>query len=111
MPPAGKSDAGATLNSPLPQRIQGDPVRIQQILNNLLSNAVKFTQSGSVNLICDIATDDALPLKITVEDSGIGIRRNIRKEFLMRLHSRMCPPRANSAALVWDSASASGLRS
>lgn len=60
-------------NSPLPQRIQGDPVRIQQILNNLLSNAIKFTQSGSVNLICDIATDDALPLKITVEDSGIGI--------------------------------------
>jgi signal transduction histidine kinase len=29
-------------NSPLPQRIQGDPVRIQQILNNLLSNALNL---------------------------------------------------------------------
>ena len=60
-------------NGPLPSYIQGDPVRIQQIVNNLISNAIKFTQSGSVNLICDIADGDDLPLKITVEDSGIGI--------------------------------------
>ena len=34
----------------MPKNIEGDPGRLQQILNNLLSNAVKFTDSGSITL-------------------------------------------------------------
>src|SRR6185436_14147296 len=36
--------------SDIPEIINGDPVRLTQILNNLLHNAIKFTSEGEVNL-------------------------------------------------------------
>jgi len=50
--------------------IQGDNVRLSQILNNLVSNAVKFTDEGHVRL--KAFRDDGY-ICIEVEDSGIGI--------------------------------------
>ncbi|WP_296762813.1 hybrid sensor histidine kinase/response regulator [Sediminimonas sp.] len=49
----------------------GDSHRVQQVLHNLLSNAIKFTEKGSVNLMVLARKDQ--PLKITVEDTGIGM--------------------------------------
>ena len=49
--------------------------RISQILKNLLANAFKFTKSGRITLrIC--VKDDVLPVKMIVQDTGIGIARN-----------------------------------
>lgn len=60
---------------PTQARLQGDPVRIQQVLNNLISNAIKFTESGSVRLhvIEQGASQDLITLRFEVIDSGIGI--------------------------------------
>lgn len=59
----------------LPQQIDGDPVRLRQILLNLLGNATKFTQSGSINLRATVLNQDSLPqrISIAVADTGPGI--------------------------------------
>ena len=59
----------------LPHRMLGDELRLRQILNNLLSNAVKYTDKGSIRLSVDhFHADDALWLRIIVEDTGHGIK-------------------------------------
>ena len=51
--------------------IDGDPKRLQQVLNNVISNAIKFTpEGGEVRLACE-ANDGTLSL--SVRDSGCGI--------------------------------------
>ena len=53
----------------------GDETRLGQVLGNLLSNAIKFTERGSVSFAIEAADLDAqaLQLRITVVDTGIGI--------------------------------------
>ncbi|HME41027.1 MAG TPA: ATP-binding protein [Steroidobacteraceae bacterium] len=55
----------------LPQFIQGDPVRIRQILLNLSGNAVKFTERGAVRI--EVSRRDPNQIRVTVTDTGIGI--------------------------------------
>ena len=54
----------------LPRMIEGDALRLRQIVLNLLGNAVKFTQDGAVTLRATLFAHD---LVIAVEDSGVGI--------------------------------------
>jgi signal transduction histidine kinase/ActR/RegA family two-component response regulator len=55
----------------LPRFIQGDPIRLRQVLLNLAGNAVKFTERGTVRIELSRLGDGAV--KISVVDSGIGI--------------------------------------
>jgi signal transduction histidine kinase/ActR/RegA family two-component response regulator len=59
----------------LPGALEGDAVRLNQILTNLLSNAIKFTERGVVTLgVRQLeATSAASTLSFTVRDTGIGI--------------------------------------
>ncbi len=61
----------------LPTELTGDEKRIKQILINLLANAVKYTNEGSVTLSvsAEKAGDDKALLKISIADTGIGIRK------------------------------------
>ena len=64
----------------IPDCLFGDEVRVRQVLTNLLSNAVKYTERGSIRLIVRAGegkheTGDQLTLSVTVEDTGIGIRK------------------------------------
>jgi len=47
--------------------------KLSQVLRNLLANAVKFTRQGGVSLTLSRRGDAALPLRLSVRDSGIGI--------------------------------------
>ena len=59
------------MDAGLPQRVQGDPLRLRQVLSNLLSNAIKFTLSGRVELHADMVEDG---VRFAVSDTGIGLR-------------------------------------
>ncbi|MDR3299949.1 MAG: response regulator [Candidatus Accumulibacter sp.] len=61
----------------LPNLLQGDEVRVRQIIVNLLTNAVKYTKEGFVFFSISSMNDQGegnITLVISVEDSGIGIR-------------------------------------
>lgn len=61
----------------MPNEIFGDDVRVNQVILNILSNAVKYTKEGVITLTIDGETndnDEILMLKISVKDTGIGIK-------------------------------------
>ena len=59
----------------VPQRVEGDPTRLRQIVVNLVSNAIKFTEHGEVVLHVSLESesDKDLCLRFRVTDTGIGI--------------------------------------
>ena len=58
----------------MPQ-LEGDPLRLQQILINLVSNALKFTEKGEIVVLAALVeqTNRNLHIMFSVRDSGIGI--------------------------------------
>ena len=67
----------------IPDVLYGDNVRVKQVILNLLTNSVKYTKHGFVDFkVNSIIKDDVCRLIISVEDSGIGIKKeNIEKLF------------------------------
>ncbi|MDR3203408.1 MAG: response regulator [Deltaproteobacteria bacterium] len=65
----------------LPKKLVGDPVRLSQILNNLISNAIKFTSEGQIVTRMEVIDEitQTVTLRITVQDSGIGLTPEQRK--------------------------------
>ena len=63
------------IDANLPDQISGDLTRISQIIGNLVNNAVKFTTKGYVKLAINSISrnEEEITLKISVEDTGIGI--------------------------------------
>ncbi len=59
----------------LPTLVQGDPVRIRQILMNLTGNAIKFTPKGEVVIKAFLETEDqtTITVRFEIKDTGIGI--------------------------------------
>jgi len=62
----------------VPQSIEGDSVRLNQILSNLVNNALKFTKSGHVVVSVKRVQQDGIPCSIefSVTDTGVGIPKN-----------------------------------
>lgn len=67
----------------LPEYLYGDYARVKQICLNLLTNSIKYTKEGFIEFKVDhVKTNGIARLIISVEDSGIGIKKeNIDKLF------------------------------
>jgi signal transduction histidine kinase len=63
-------ELGVDLAGGLPEWVDGDELRLKQVLVNLLSNAIKFTERGGITLS---VTPDAHGVVFSVKDTGIGI--------------------------------------
>ena len=59
----------------IPKQLIGDPKNLRSIITNLANNAVKFTAEGDVSIKVESKeqTEKNVLLRISVEDSGIGI--------------------------------------
>lgn len=66
----------------VPKSVEGDALRIRQVLLNLVNNAVKFTEEGSVKLRVATLTDDdhRAQIQFDIIDTGIGIAKDRQDE-------------------------------
>jgi len=64
------------VNPNMPAQLEGDSLRISQVLLNLCSNAIKFTQHGQITIDVDfqfIEDTHFLKLLFEITDTGIGM--------------------------------------
>ena len=77
---AARNNLALQLDIPanLPTRLNGDALRIRQIILNLLSNAIKFTEQGEVKCTVRQLRSDSRQvwLRFAISDTGIGIAGN-----------------------------------
>ncbi len=67
-------DLAAAIALDTPEEIEGDPVRLSQIISNLVNNALKFTERGHVLVEVEAIGSGAVrELEFKVIDTGIGI--------------------------------------
>jgi PAS domain S-box-containing protein len=91
------------LDPQLPRQVRGDAARIRQILDNLVSNAIKFTQRGEVSVRVSVdpepRDDDGagVPVRLEVQDTGIGIARE-QQGLLFREFSQLGEPGVSGAS-------------
>jgi len=64
-----------SVDEDIPDKLYGDGMHLQQILNNLVSNAIKFTESGfvKVKVVKVYQLGKKIELFFVVIDSGIGV--------------------------------------
>ena len=72
-----------SFDASLPTVLYGDQSRIKQVCVNILTNAIKYTKEGWIEFkVSSVIKDDVCRLIISVEDTGIGIKKeNIDKLF------------------------------
>lgn len=70
----------------MPEVLEGDVIRLKQVMLNYASNAIKYTASGQIDVYvcCEKGDDTQTNLVYEVKDTGQGIRReDIPKLFTM----------------------------
>src|SRR6267154_1531634 len=70
------------VDSSVPPMVEGDQVRLRQILFNLVGNGIKFTEHGEVivKVSADAAGPDGMMLRVLVRDTGIGLSPESRAQ-------------------------------
>lgn len=72
----------------VPAQLQGDPLRIKQILNNLIHNAINFTDHGEVVVQAMLDDPDTCSstLLVSVSDTGIGLSDEASERLFQPYH-------------------------
>jgi CheY-like chemotaxis protein len=70
-----------SLDPALPDFMEGDRARFEQVMSHLLDNALKFTSQGSVDVRCLVSGD---MVRIEVQDTGSGIDPAINQAIFNR---------------------------
>ncbi len=89
-----------------PKQVLIDSLRLQQIVTNLVSNAIRYTDSGTVQVTCQLLTD--AQWAIAVSDTGRGIAQEDQSRifepyFRVSLNNRPQLPDSTGLglAIVW----------
>jgi len=66
------------IDESVPNKVIGDPTRVNQVLINLAGNAVKFTNEGyvKINVSVNKIEEETLWVKFDIIDTGIGIAQD-----------------------------------
>jgi signal transduction histidine kinase/CheY-like chemotaxis protein len=69
------------VDADVPDRLEGDPNRLRQVLLNLVNNAVKFTAAGSVRaeVVLEQQSGGRAMVRFNVTDTGIGLSSDQQK--------------------------------
>ena len=62
--------------------VEGDPVRLRQVLNNLVSNALKFTAEGAVSIVVQAMPDGRAVFRVS--DTGVGFDAEQKQRIFIR---------------------------
>lgn len=74
-----KNKIAIHIDEKIPEYLNGNVVRLSQILMNLVGNALKFTENGTVTISLSLVgevEDKTYTLKFIIEDTGIGIPKD-----------------------------------
>lgn len=63
----------------LPEVLNGDAMRLRQILLNLVGNAIKFTEHGLVSISVQPNKHNKTTLDFRISDTGIGIKPEVQR--------------------------------
>jgi len=63
------------LTHDIPQKVLGDPIRLQQVLVNIVSNGIKFTEEGfvEISVIKIKEVQNKVIIRFDIRDTGVGI--------------------------------------
>ena len=92
------------INKDMPKVLFGDSERIEQVILNIITNSIKYTKKGTITMTVDsIKSASMCRLKISIEDTGIGIKENdINKIFDKTLGSNNKETDSYSLDLVYS---------
>ena len=65
-----------SIDTDVPDRVMGDPARLQQVLTALVDNAIKFTNQGSVQIRVQLESseNENVVIRFSVQDTGVGVK-------------------------------------
>ncbi|EDM44338.1 histidine kinase [unidentified eubacterium SCB49] len=74
-----KNEIVVDIDTSIPEYLEGNVMRLSQILLNLIGNAIKFTENGIITVSLSTAetnTNNECPINFCITDTGIGIPKD-----------------------------------